>query len=343
MTLPEPVKPHPANPKLRCGLIWLVLALLLLAVLFFSLALGKYPLSAATIWRSLWGQALSSTEHTVVWDLRLPRALAAMLIGAALSAAGAAYQTMFRNPLVSPDILGVSAGASLGAVSGIFMGLSLLWIQGLAFVTGLATVVLVALIARAARRLNAVLVLVLAGVAVAAMLGAGISLLKLLADPYAQLPSITFWLMGGLHTITTDDLPWLAPGLLLALAPMFLLRWRINLLGLPDQEARALGQHPSQLRRVLILAATLMTACAVSFSGIIGWVGLIVPHVARLLVGAEFSRLLPTCLLLGAGFLAATDLLARTLATIELPLGLLTSLLGAPLFIFLLLRTRQQP
>jgi len=331
------------NANLRCSLVWLVLAVLLLATLFFSLALGKYPLSATAIWHSLWEQPLSATEHTVVWDLRLPRALAAMLIGAALSSAGAAYQTMLRNPLVSPDILGVSAGASLGAVFGIFMGLSLLWIQALAFVAGLATVMLVVLIARAAKRLNAVLVLVLAGVAVASMLGAGISLLKLLADPYAQLPSITFWLMGGLHAITRDDLPWLAPGLLLALAPMFLLRWRINLLGLSDEEARALGQHPAHVRRVLILAATLMTACAVSFSGIIGWVGLIVPHVARLLVGAEFSRLLPTCLLLGAGFLAATDLLARTLATIELPLGLLTSLLGAPFFIFLLLRTRQQP
>jgi len=332
-----------AHSRARWAGVLLVLALLLLCALFLSLTLGKYPVGANSLWRSLWGQPLSATEHTVVWDLRLPRALAAMLIGAALATAGAAYQTLFRNPLVSPDILGVSAGAGLGAVLGIFMGLSLLWIQGLAFAAGLGTVALVWLVARAASRADAVLILVLAGVAVAALLGAGISLLKLLADPYAQLPSITFWLMGGLHTITRDDLPWLAPGLVLALLPIWLLRWRINLLGLPDEEARALGQHPAQLRRVLVVAATLMTACAVSFSGIIGWVGLIVPHMARLLVGAEFSRLLPVSLLLGAGFLVATDLLARTVAAMELPLGVLTSLLGAPFFLFLLLRTRHQP
>lgn len=325
----------------RYAALMLALTVLLLVTLALSLMAGKYPVPPATLWAGLTGQAIPDTVQTVLWQLRLPRALAAALIGAALSAAGAAYQAMFRNPLVSPDILGVSAGAGLGASLAIFLGLSMLWVQGLAFAGGVAAVACVYLIARAAQRHDSVLVLVLAGVAIGALLSAGLSLLKLLADPAVQLPTITFWLMGGLHTVTREDLPWLAPGLLLALLPLLLLRWRVNLLSLPDDEARTLGQHPARLRLLLIGAATLMTACAVSFSGIIGWVGLIMPHIARLLVGAEFSRLLPATLLLGASFLVLTDLLARTVSSIELPLGLLTSLLGAPFFLFLLLRARK--
>lgn len=325
----------------RYAALMLALTVLLLLTLALSLMAGKYPVPPATLWAGLTGQTIPDTVQTVLWQLRLPRALAAALIGAALSAAGAAYQAMFRNPLVSPDILGVSAGAGLGASLAIFLGLSMLWVQGLAFAGGVAAVACVYLIARAAQRHDSVLVLVLAGVAIGALLSAGLSLLKLLADPAVQLPTITFWLMGGLHTVTREDLPWLAPGLLLALLPLLLLRWRVNLLSLPDDEARTLGQHPARLRLLLIGAATLMTACAVSFSGIIGWVGLIMPHIARLLVGAEFSRLLPATLLLGASFLVLTDLLARTVSSIELPLGLLTSLLGAPFFLFLLLRARK--
>lgn len=325
----------------RYAALLLALSGLLILSLALSLMVGKYPVTPSELWSGLLGRPLSDTLDAVLWQLRLPRAIAAALIGAALAAAGAAYQAMFRNPLVSPDILGVSAGAGLGASMGIFLGVSLLWVQGLAFAGGLAAVACVYLVASAARRHDAVLVLVLAGVAIGALLGAGISLLKLLADPYSQLPSITFWLMGGLHGITREDLPWLAPGLLLALIPMVLMRWRVNLLSLPDEEARALGQHPARLRQLMIVAATLMTACAVSFSGIIGWVGLIIPHISRLLVGSEFSRLLPATLLLGASFVVITDLLARTVASIELPLGLLTSLLGAPFFLFLLIRVRR--
>src|SRR5690606_28898185 len=271
--------PRPHSPVLIS-----VLLLLLLLMLFLSLMVGQFPLSPSAVWNGLWSANATEASRLVIWQLRLPRAVAAALIGAALSAAGAAYQTLFRNPLVSPDILGVSAGAGLGAAFGIFLGLTLWWVQGLAFVGGLGAVALVYLISNPARHRDAVLILVLAGVAIGAMLGAGISLLKLLADPYSQLPSITFWLMGGLHAITSSDLLWLAPGLLIAILPLFLLRWRSNLLSLPDDEARALGQHPTQLRGLMILAATLMTACAVSFSGIIGWVGLIIPHIARLLV-----------------------------------------------------------
>jgi iron complex transport system permease protein len=194
-------------------------------------------------------------------------------------------------------------------------------------------------VAALVRRHDPVLVLVLAGVAVGALLGAGISLIKLLADPATQLPSITFWLLGGLNAVTPADLAATAPALLAGLLPMALLRWRINLLALPDEEAQALGVAVVRLRLVLVAAATLATAAAVSLAGIVGWVGLVVPHVARLLVGPQFSRLLPAALLLGGGFVVAADTLARTAAPIELPLGLLTALVGAPFFLFVLARS----
>lgn len=324
--------------------IWLLLLALLLLACVVALLAGKFPLSLGDLLRSLAAQLglgaveSSATVDTVLWQLRLPRILAALLVGASLAAAGAAYQNMFRNPLVSPDILGVSAGAGLGAVLGIFLSLPMVLVQGLAFAGGLAAVGAVYAIAGLVRRHDPVLVLVLAGVALGTLLGAGISLLKILADPYTQLPTITFWLLGGLNAVTLNDLSYAAPLMLLGLLPMLLLRWRINLLSLSDEEAAALGLNIRRLRLLLIVAATLMTASAVSFTGIIGWVGLVIPHVARLLVGPSFSRLLPAALLLGGGFVLLTDTLARTAASIELPLGILTALVGAPFFLFLLAR-----
>ncbi|MBS0466702.1 MAG: iron ABC transporter permease, partial [Proteobacteria bacterium] len=297
------------------------------------------------LWRAV-AARLAGTEsglptavETGVWSIRLPRVAAGLLVGMALAAAGAAYQGMFRNPLVSPDILGVSAGAGLGAVVAIYLGLPIAAVQALAFVGGLLAVGAVLAVAGLVRRHDPVLVLVLAGVAVGALLGAGISLIKILADPTTQLPSITFWLLGGLNAVTAGDLAATAPALLAGLVPLALLRWRVNLLSLPDEEALALGVSVARLRLVLVAAATLATAAAVSLTGIIGWVGLVVPHVARLLVGPEFSRLLPASLLLGGGFLVAADTLARTVAAIELPLGILTALVGAPFFLFLLARS----
>ena len=239
---------------------------------------------------------------------------------------------------VSPDILGVSAGAGLGAVLAIWLGLPLGAVQGFAFVGGLVAVGAVLGLALLVRRHDPVLVLVLAGVAVGALLGAGIALIKTVADPTTQLPSITFWLMGGLNAITASDLLSTAPALLLGLLPMALLRWRMNLLSLDDDEAEALGVPVARMRMLLVAAATLATAAAVSIAGIIGWVGLVVPHVARLLVGPDFGRLLPASLMLGGGFLVVADTLARTVADIELPLGIVTALVGAPFFLFLLAR-----
>lgn len=326
----------------RRPLWWFILlALLLLLVSIVSLVTGKYPLSLGELWQSLITAGRAETNADIVlWNLRLPRLFAGIVVGASLAAAGASYQAMFRNPLVSPDILGVSAGAGLGAVFAIFLSLPLAAVQLFAFVGGLMAVALVYLISLTSRQFDPTLVLVLAGVAIGSLLGAGISLIKILADPYSQLATITFWLLGGLNAVSKSELLWALPFMLLGLLPLILLRWRINLLSLSDMEAQALGVNTGFLRFLLIICATLMTAAAVSFTGIIGWIGLVIPHVARLLVGPEFSRLLPSSLLIGSIFLVLTDNVARNAASIELPLGVLTSLIGAPFFLYLLLKGR---
>ncbi|HEY4136645.1 MAG TPA: iron ABC transporter permease [Alphaproteobacteria bacterium] len=315
--------------------------MLLCALALAALCFGKYDLAPRQILALLSGTTQDATAQTVFWQIRLPRVLAGLMVGFALSAAGATYQSIFRNPLVSPDILGVSAGASLGAVLGIFLSQPVIVIQLFAFAGGLIAVGLVYGIGAAMRHHDPTLVLVLSGLAIGALLSAGISLIKLLADPYNQLPAITYWLLGSLAAVTTHDIETVLPALLIGLVPLCLLRWRMNVMTLGEEEARALGLPTRRLRLVFIASATLMTAACVSITGVIGWIGLLIPHIARMLVGPDFARLLPTSLMLGGGFLIAIDLVARTLAPTELPLGILTALLGAPFFLWLLATTRQ--
>ena len=296
---------------------------------------------AIAIARKLTGGISGGQIDTVLFEVRLPRVFAAVLVGASIAAAGAAYQTLFRNPLVSPDILGVSTGAGLGAVIGIFLSLPVAIIQLLAFMVALATVGLVYAIASLVRGREPILVLVLAGVVVGSLAGAVISLLKILADPYDQLPAIVFWLLGSLSAIRKGEVWTAAPFVLLGLVPLILLRWRINVLSLGDEEAKALGVEAGRLRLCVIAAATLMTASVVAISGVIGWVGLVIPHIARMIVGPSFDRLLPTAMLLGASYLLAVDTLARTMARIEVPIGILTAVVGAPFFLWLLARGRE--
>ncbi len=327
-------------------LFFLLLTGILVGSILLALNVGKFPVSPSQLWQTLVCSVNSQCDtnspiHTVLWQIRLPRIAVACLVGAALACAGATYQGMFKNPLVSPDILGVSAGAGFGASLAIFYNLPMFYIQLFAFLGGIATVFCVSLIATRSKDQDPILVLVLSGIAIGSLLGAGISLLKILADPFTQLPSITFWLLGSLTAISPQDVLQLAPILLLGMAPLFLLRWRLNLLSLEEEEARSLGVPIKMTRYILIIFTTLCTASAVSITGIIGWVGLLVPHIARLLVGANFILLLPTSLLLGAAFLLLTDTLARTVADIELPLGILTSACGAPFFLYLLLRGRR--
>lgn len=320
-------------------------AIAAMAIVAFSV--GRFPISTGDFLSVLWARltggqhGLDPTIETVIYQIRGPRVAAALLIGAALSGAGAAYQNMFRNPLVSPDILGVSAGAALGAVLGIFLSLNVIAIQSLAFAFGLLAVGLVYVTASAVRGHDPLLVLVLAGVVIGSLLGACIALMKYLADPYNQLPAITFWLLGSLASSAPQDVWSTLPLILIGLVPLWLLRWRVNLLSLDDEEARALGVETGKVRLTVIVAATLMTAAAVSISGIIGWIGLVIPHFARMLVGPDFSRLLPTSILLGAAFLLGVDTLARTVARIEIPLGVLTAFVGTPLFLWQLATARR--
>jgi iron complex transport system permease protein len=307
--------------------------------------IGAYPLTLpemmAAVGRWLTNAPALGQIDTVLFEVRLPRVFAAVLVGAAIAAAGAAYQTLFRNPLVSPDILGVSTGAGLGAVLGIFLSLPVAGIQLSAFVVGLATVGLVYAVASVVHGREPILVLVLAGVVVGSLAGAAISLLKILADPYDQLPAIVFWLLGSLSAIRKGEVWAAAPLVLLGLVPLILLRWRLNVLSLGDEEAKALGVEAGRLRLLVVTAATLMTASVVAISGVIGWVGLVIPHIARMLVGPSFDRLLPTAMLLGASYLLLVDTLARTMARIEVPIGILTAVIGAPFFLWLLVRGRE--
>lgn len=318
---------------------WLipVLTAALVALLLAGLAIGPFPLSPGQILRVLAGRE-EGQAATVIWNIRLPRVLAAALVGAALSGAGAAYQTVFRNPLVSPDILGVSAGAGFGAVLGILLGLPVLVIQMAGFAMGLVTVALVMILSLTLRGAGQVLVMVLCGIAVGALAGAGISLVKLLADPEQQLPAITFWLMGSLAGIKQGDVAAALPAIALGLLPLILLRWRIGLLALGDDEARSMGVEAAKLRLIVIAGATLATAAAVAMAGVVGWIGLMVPHMTRLLTGPRFDRLLPAALILGAGFMVLVDTAARSIATLEVPLGILTAVLGSPVFVWLLAR-----
>jgi len=320
-------------------------ALLLLTLLAF--AAGRFPLTVGELLalaaNKLLGAdyAVAPTAETVVVQVRGPRILAALLVGAALAAAGTAYQGMFRNPLVSPDILGVSRGAALGAVPGIFLSQGALVIQLAAFGGGLAAVGAVYAVGASVRRHDPILSLILAGIVLGTLLGAFIALIKYLADPYNQLPAITYWLLGSLAAVTPADLALAAPFALAGLVPLYLLRWRMNLLSLADDEARALGVSVGRLRLAVVFAATLMTAAAVAISGIIGWVGLLIPHAARMLIGPEFSRLLPLSMALGAAFLLAVDTLCRTIAPIEVPPGVLTALIGTPFFLWLFATARR--
>ncbi|HVB48104.1 MAG TPA: iron ABC transporter permease [Burkholderiales bacterium] len=321
-------------------------AAVLAALVLLALALGRYPVSVgqlATLALDKLGGArpLAPMIATVVLDIRGPRVISAVLVGASLAAAGTAFQGMFRNPLVSPDILGVSSGAALGAVLAIFLSLGAVAVQAFAFAGGLAAVALVYWIGARLRGHDPLLALVLTGVLIGTLLGSAIALLTYLADPYSQLPAITFWLLGSLASIAPRDLAVAAPLALLGLVPMLLLRWRINLLALPDDEARALGVDTRRLRAVVVAAATLMTAASVAIGGIIGWVGLLVPHAARLVVGPDFGRLLPLAMLIGAAFLLAVDTLCRTVAPIEVPPGVLTAFIGTPFFLWLFAASRR--
>jgi iron complex transport system permease protein len=316
----------------------------LLAAALIAFSLGAYPITLGDLltWLGLSSAEPDRSAELVIGQIRGPRVVTAMIVGASLAAAGASYQSLFRNPLVAPDILGVSSGAALGAVLGIYLSMPVVIIQAMALVGGLCAVTVVYLGATRIRSHDPILVMVLMGIVIGALLGSGVSLVKLLADPYNQLPAIVFWLLGSLSAVNRADFLSVLPAFLIGMAPLALLHWRMNVMTLGDEEARALGVDTRRVRLVAIAAATLMTAAAVSVAGIVGWVGLVIPHLARLVVGPSFGRLLATSTLFGAAFLLFVDTLARTIGQTEVPLGVLTAVIGAPVFVWLLATSRRQ-
>ena len=293
--------------------------------------------NAFTPWRleATW----SGKMESVVLAVRLPRLVGAMLVGAALSLSGAAYQSLFRNPLVSPDLLGISSGACVGAASAILLGLPAPLVQLSALGTGLLTVFLTTLIPRLFRNRSS-LMLVLSGVIMSGFTSALLGVAKYVADPENQLASIVYWTMGSFSNTRMKDVLLISPPLLAAMAVLLLLRWRINLLSLGDAEAGSLGVDVRKARGVPILCSTVLTACAVCLCGTIGWAGLIVPHLGRLIVGQDNRYLLPMSAVLGALFLVVVDTLARNLTGSEIPLSIITGVLGTPLFVWLLARQK---
>ncbi|MCS6932472.1 MAG: iron ABC transporter permease [Acetobacteraceae bacterium] len=325
----------------REALVLPALALLLVAAVLAALTAGRFPIDVGRAVEILlsapFAEAPETMEERIVLLVRLPRVLLAAIAGAGLAMAGAALQGVFRNPLVAPQILGISPGAAFGGALAILFGISGAAMVGLSFAMGLAALLAVGLIARVGGRTEIVTV-ILAGLVVGALFGALVSLLQFVADPNGSLPAIVYWLMGSFATATWGRF-WLAlPGLALGIALLLLLRFRLNLLSLDEAEARSLGVRPEAERWLVFVLVALIVGSQVAVSGIVGWIGLVIPHAARFLVGHDHRVLLPASALLGAAFVVAVDTLARTATTAEIPLGVLTAIVGAPLFAVLLRR-----
>ena len=343
-----------ADPKRHYWWRFLFLAVVLVVLLVASVCVGRYPVDPAQMfqivgaaltdwWASVTGGApaadpyggVDASAATAVLQVRLPRVIVCAAIGAALSIAGATYQGVFQNPMVSQDVLGASSGAAFGASLAILVGMSAAGVTGLSFVFGISAVVIAYVVSRISPT-TPILALILSGMVVSALFSSGTSTIKLVADTEEALPAITYWLMGSLASIRlTDVLPTLIPLAIVSL-PLVLLRWRINLLATGEDEARSLGMNTEAMRIVCIGCATLLTAICVSVSGLIGWVGLVIPHFCRLMFGHDYRRIMPASLLMGASFLLVSDDICRMLLTSEIPIGILTSFVGAPIFIYLI-------
>jgi len=324
-----------------------ILLLLAANVLIFlvSLFLGRYHIPAGEIWNAiihpLSYSANSDTRvaGVVLFQVRLPRILIAMLVGAGLGVTGASFQGIFRNPLVSPYILGVSSGGGFGAALAILLFDDTRIIQLLAFVFGMIAVSITYFIARLGGRFSTYS-LVLAGVVVGSFFSALISLLKYVADTYTKLPAIVFWLMGRLASVKISDMTTTAPVIIICVGLLVALRWRFNILSLGSDEAKGLGINTTSLYVIIIVCSTLIASSIVAIAGIIGWVGLVVPHLCRMIVGADHERLIPASALMGSAYMLLVDNLARIMAAQEIPLGIVTAIIGAPFFAYLLKRSQ---
>lgn len=327
----------------RAALCLMGMGGLLAALFLVSFVLGRYDVPLMQVARILAAQVFPLEEtwapnmEAAVIQIRLPRIALACMVGCCLSLAGAAYQSVFQNPMAAPDILGASSGACFGAALAILLGCTRGGITGMAFAFSLLTVLLVYLIGARTRGNRSVSIL-LAGVMVSSLFSAGTSFIKLVADPSNDLPAITYWLMGSLSGARLGEVGFALLPMALGALPLLLLRWRINILTLGDEEAATLGVNTGALRLIVVLCATFLTAASVAVSGMIGWVGLVIPHLSRKLVGNDCRVLLPASMLMGACFMLLVDNISRNLLATEIPIGILTAFIGAPFFIFLMTR-----
>ncbi|HQD25139.1 MULTISPECIES: iron ABC transporter permease [Methanoculleus] len=325
------------------GTILVLLLGVLGVVIFIALMAGRYMIPPETVIATIISSVYpiemtwAATATSAIVDVRIPRIIAGLLVGAGLAISGASFQGMFRNPLVSSEILGVASGAGFGAAIGILLLDSLVLVQILSFVFGLLAVGMAYALSRV-RSSTPILMLVLAGIVIGSLFSALTSMAKYVADPMNKMPAIVFWLLGSLNHVSASDLMILGPIIIVSIAGLLAVRWRINVLTMGDEEARALGVNTEHLKAIIIFLSTVITAAAVCLSGIIGWIGLVIPHMGRMLVGPDNRYLLPVSVLLGGAFLIAVDTIARTAAPAEIPIGILTAVIGAPIFAVLLRR-----
>ncbi len=337
------VSPYERHRK-KATISLLVMFAVFLVIAIVSVGVGQFEIAPVKVLHILYRKLFNLPQdwekqvNSVLFMIRIPRVLAGIMVGAGLSVAGAVYQGIFGNPLVSPDVLGASNGAALGACAAIILSLGYFETSIIAFSVGLSAVILAMLISRHAVKMNPTLSLILSGMMIGWIFNAAVSFIKMIADPHDVLPTITYWLMGSLASIKMADVRFLVVPMVLGLVPLFLMRWKLNVLTLGENEAKTLGLNTTIYRVIVIACATVITAASVSVSGMIGWVGLVIPHMARRIVGNDFRVLLPASMLLGASYLLIVDDLARTLVSIEIPLGILTAFVGAPFFIYLILR-----
>ena len=322
---------------LKGGVLWLLLPLVFGLV---SLCVGRFTIPLQEVLTTLlapFGYEVNDKFEMIVWNVRLPRVLMAILVGAGLAVAGATFQAVFSNPLASPDTLGVSSGAAFGAALAILFSLSAVFVQSIAIIFGIIAIAVTFLLSRLKGNGN-MLLIVLAGVIVSAFFTALVSAIKYVADPQQKLPEITYWLMGSLSGSSWDELLFSAPLILIGVIGIFLLRWRLNILVLSEEEISSMGMRVTHIRWAVILLATMIIAASVSVVGQVGWIGLVIPHIARAIVGTDHRKTIPVCISLGAAFLILIDTISRSVIAGEVPLSILTAIIGAPLFAFLYFR-----
>ena len=323
--------------------IWCIALLAaILAFGLFALCTGQFHIEVSRVFAELFGAGseVKDNVHTVIFNIRIPRVLMALVAGAGMAASGTAFQSLFANPLATPDTLGVANGASFGAALGILLGGGAFQVQLSALAFGIAAVLLVYAVTRSRRSGGtSVLMLILAGIVISSLFSALVSLIKYVADPQDVLPVITFWLLGSFSGITKNSMLLSVPLILAGTILIFLLRFRLNALSLPEEEARSLGLNLRLIRVLVVGAASLTTASVVSVCGVIGWVGLLIPHISRMLFGNDNRYVVPSSILSGGLFMLLVDTLARCATTSEIPVSILTAVIGAPVFIILLRRT----